>query len=88
MEHGQVGRSRPNLVRGWTQGWPPWSRARRLWHFCSGPSQPQRARPGKTSGPLPEPAPAHLQVWAAAQWKTVYFIFMCQDLYKRGIVQL
>lgn len=81
MQHGQVCRSRPSLVRGWTPGM--W-----LWQVHLGPSQPQRACPGQTSGPLPEPAPAHLQVWAASRWKAVYFIFMCQDLYKRGIVQL
>lgn len=28
------------------------------------------------------------QLWAEALWETGYFIFMCQDLYKKGIVQL
>lgn len=27
-------------------------------------------------------------LWDAALQKTVYFIFICQDLYKKGIVQL
>lgn len=36
----------------------------------------------------PDSAPTHPRVRAAAQRKATYFIVMCQDLYKRGIVQL
>lgn len=65
-----------------------------VWEPCSAAPERRSMPPG---GPLPtagcargrpDSAPTHPRVRAAAQRKATYFIFMCQDLYKRGIVQL
>lgn len=102
MKHGEMPRRSPSPREGRSRGdtrdpevtAPPQRFSASLARLLQAPLSPagsSRQSQGTVPGTRVRragPGQRQPRLWAAALWKTVYFIFMCQDLYKKGIVQL